>query len=185
MIIKYVIFAVFMGIFLLWFIGGYIHAQRRMKKGLAPLAYHKVSKLCSSISYSLEPRPTSASVACPEVPARALRTANAGRRLLPISRWTAAVLRSRTERSRYATLPRASATVQRRDAAHLPTTSRSYQGRPPAAICSSSWTTTFGLSSTAGHSADWRCQRRAHPSRAGAPHRKLQPIPALGILCFQ
>ncbi|KAK7725953.1 hypothetical protein SLS57_003542 [Botryosphaeria dothidea] len=40
-IIKYVIFAVFMGIFLLWFIGGYIHAQRRMKKGLAPLAYHK------------------------------------------------------------------------------------------------------------------------------------------------
>lgn len=27
---------------LAWFIGGYYHAQRRMRKGLAPLAYHRV-----------------------------------------------------------------------------------------------------------------------------------------------
>ncbi|KAL0257531.1 hypothetical protein SLS55_008345 [Diplodia seriata] len=40
-IIKYVIFGTSLFIFLVWFIGGYIHAQRRMKKGLAPLAYHK------------------------------------------------------------------------------------------------------------------------------------------------
>ena len=27
----------------MWFIGGYYHAQRRIKKGLLPLAYHRVS----------------------------------------------------------------------------------------------------------------------------------------------
>jgi len=29
-------------LFLAWFVGGYYHAQRRMKKGLPPLAYHRV-----------------------------------------------------------------------------------------------------------------------------------------------
>ena len=27
---------------LAWFVGGYYHAQRRMRKGLQPLAYHRV-----------------------------------------------------------------------------------------------------------------------------------------------
>ncbi|MCJ1425776.1 hypothetical protein MMC29_003676 [Sticta canariensis] len=35
-----VIGAVFL-IALLWFVGGYYHAQRRMKRGLRPLAYHR------------------------------------------------------------------------------------------------------------------------------------------------
>jgi hypothetical protein len=37
--------AVIAGIFVLFFLfclAGYLHAQRRMKKGLAPLAYHRV-----------------------------------------------------------------------------------------------------------------------------------------------
>lgn len=29
----------------LWLIGGYYHARRRLRKGLAPLAYHRVRKL--------------------------------------------------------------------------------------------------------------------------------------------
>jgi len=40
-IAKWSIFGAFLLIFLLWFLGGYLHAQRRMKKGLPPLRYHK------------------------------------------------------------------------------------------------------------------------------------------------
>ncbi|KAF2013406.1 hypothetical protein BU24DRAFT_236978 [Aaosphaeria arxii CBS 175.79] len=40
-IIKWVIFACFFGFFMLWFVGGYIHAKRRIKKGLPLLAYHR------------------------------------------------------------------------------------------------------------------------------------------------
>lgn len=52
--------AVFL-LFLLWFVGGYYHAQRRIKRGLPPLRYHRVCsqrwaidrhslKFCSSSS---------------------------------------------------------------------------------------------------------------------------------------
>ncbi|KAK8229586.1 hypothetical protein HDK77DRAFT_77264 [Phyllosticta capitalensis] len=40
-IVKFTIFGVLVLFFLLWFVGGYYHAQRRMKKGLAPLPYHR------------------------------------------------------------------------------------------------------------------------------------------------
>jgi hypothetical protein len=42
-ITKYIILALFFSFFLAWFVGGYIHAKRRLKKGLPLLAYHRVS----------------------------------------------------------------------------------------------------------------------------------------------
>ena len=39
--IRYAIVALAFGILLLYFVGGYAHARRRMKKGLPPLAYHR------------------------------------------------------------------------------------------------------------------------------------------------
>lgn len=39
--IKWCIVVAIFLIFIIWFVGGYWHAQRRMKKGLAPLAYHR------------------------------------------------------------------------------------------------------------------------------------------------
>jgi len=42
-IIKWVITAVVLVALLLFFVGGYFHARRRMKKGLPPLRYHRVS----------------------------------------------------------------------------------------------------------------------------------------------
>jgi hypothetical protein len=41
-IIKWIIFGVFFGVFMLWFVGGYIHAKQRLKKGLPLLGYHRV-----------------------------------------------------------------------------------------------------------------------------------------------
>jgi hypothetical protein len=40
--IKWAIIAAIILIFCLYFLGGYMHAQRRMKRGLPPLAYHRV-----------------------------------------------------------------------------------------------------------------------------------------------
>ncbi|KAJ4355280.1 hypothetical protein N0V95_003035 [Ascochyta clinopodiicola] len=40
-IIKWSILGSLFGLFMLWFIGGYIHAKRRMKKGKPLLAYHR------------------------------------------------------------------------------------------------------------------------------------------------
>lgn len=42
-IIKWVILASFTFLFFAWFVGGYIHAKRRLKKGLPLLSYHRVS----------------------------------------------------------------------------------------------------------------------------------------------
>lgn len=42
-IIKWVITALVILALVLFFVGGYFHAQRRMKKGLPPLRYHRVS----------------------------------------------------------------------------------------------------------------------------------------------
>jgi len=41
-IVKWGIIAGIFILFLLFFGGGYLHAQRRMKRGLAPLGYHRV-----------------------------------------------------------------------------------------------------------------------------------------------
>ena len=41
-IVKWVLVAVFLFLILLWLVGGYYHAQSRMKKGLPPLLYHRV-----------------------------------------------------------------------------------------------------------------------------------------------
>jgi hypothetical protein len=41
-IIKWIILGVFFAIFMLWFVGGYIHAKQRLKKGLPLLGYHRV-----------------------------------------------------------------------------------------------------------------------------------------------
>lgn len=38
-----VVVAIFLGI-VLFFAGGYLHAQRRIRKGQAPLGYHRVSQ---------------------------------------------------------------------------------------------------------------------------------------------
>ncbi|MCJ1482818.1 hypothetical protein MMC06_002984 [Schaereria dolodes] len=40
-IVKWSVVAAIFVIFITWFVGGYFHAQRRMRKGLAPLLYHK------------------------------------------------------------------------------------------------------------------------------------------------
>ncbi|KAI1844818.1 hypothetical protein JX266_009046 [Neoarthrinium moseri] len=40
-IIKWSIFFGLIALFLLYLIGGYLHARRRMRKGLAPLRYHR------------------------------------------------------------------------------------------------------------------------------------------------
>ncbi|KAK0515947.1 hypothetical protein JMJ35_001981 [Cladonia borealis] len=39
--IKWAVVGAIILIFLLWFVGGYYHAQRRIKKGLPPLGYHR------------------------------------------------------------------------------------------------------------------------------------------------
>ncbi|KAI9870176.1 MAG: hypothetical protein M1830_004564, partial [Pleopsidium flavum] len=39
--IKWAVMALIFFLLLAWFVGGYYHAQRRMKKGLPPLAYHR------------------------------------------------------------------------------------------------------------------------------------------------
>jgi hypothetical protein len=40
--VKWGIIAGIFILFLLLFLGGYLHARRRMKRGLAPLGYHRV-----------------------------------------------------------------------------------------------------------------------------------------------
>lgn len=41
-VIKWIVFASLIGLFILFMTLGYIHAKQRMKKGLAPLSYHRV-----------------------------------------------------------------------------------------------------------------------------------------------
>ena len=41
-IVKWVILISFFSFFFLWFVGGYIHAKRRLKKGQQLLGYHRV-----------------------------------------------------------------------------------------------------------------------------------------------
>lgn len=43
-IVKWAIVAGVFVIFFIWFVAGYYHAKRRVKKGLKPLPYHKVRK---------------------------------------------------------------------------------------------------------------------------------------------
>lgn len=50
-IIKWVVTAVIVLALILFFVGGYFHAQRRMKKGLPPLRYHRVSFDIHSLLY--------------------------------------------------------------------------------------------------------------------------------------
>lgn len=40
-IVKWIVLAVFFLIFFVWFVGGHIHAKRRLKKGLPLLGYHR------------------------------------------------------------------------------------------------------------------------------------------------
>jgi hypothetical protein len=44
-IIKWAVIGAIFVAFLAFFLGGYLHAKSRMKKGLAPLAYHRVRPL--------------------------------------------------------------------------------------------------------------------------------------------
>jgi hypothetical protein len=44
-IIKWIILGVFFAVFMLWFVGGYIHAKQRLKKGLPLLRYHRVRSI--------------------------------------------------------------------------------------------------------------------------------------------
>ena len=46
-IIKWLVAGGIIVFFLVWFIGGYLHAKRRVRKGLKPLCYHRV-RSCSS-----------------------------------------------------------------------------------------------------------------------------------------
>ena len=50
-IIKWVILAAIVLLFFTYLLGGYLHARRRMRKGLPPLGYHRV---CSSAFYILQ-----------------------------------------------------------------------------------------------------------------------------------
>jgi hypothetical protein len=54
MIIKWIIFGTLFGIFMLWFVGGYIHAKQRLKKGLPLLSYHRVSHIHSNFSWFMQ-----------------------------------------------------------------------------------------------------------------------------------
>lgn len=42
--IKWAVVGAVLLILLLWLVGGYYHAQRRMRRGQAPLAYHRVRR---------------------------------------------------------------------------------------------------------------------------------------------
>ena len=53
-IIKYSIIAAIFFAFFAWFVGGYFHARRRIKKGLPPLAYHRVGKPRRKVDGSLK-----------------------------------------------------------------------------------------------------------------------------------
>lgn len=47
MIIKWAILGSLFALFMLWFIGGYIHAKRRLKAGKPLLGYHRVREILS------------------------------------------------------------------------------------------------------------------------------------------
>ena len=50
-IVKWSILGGIFLIFTLWFVGGYFHAKRRIRKGLPPLAYHRVWRSFPVCSY--------------------------------------------------------------------------------------------------------------------------------------
>ena len=63
--VKWGIIAGIFILFLVFFLGGYLHAQRRMKRGLAPLGYHRVCqsdnawlKLAITLSVARHKQPT-------------------------------------------------------------------------------------------------------------------------------
>jgi hypothetical protein len=60
--VKWAIIAAIFLIFSLYFVGGYLHAQRRMKRGLPPLAYHRVRTGYAIIE--IFPRPGNAVQVC-------------------------------------------------------------------------------------------------------------------------
>jgi hypothetical protein len=45
MIIKWIILGTMFALFMAWFVGGYIHAKARLRKGLPLLGYHRVRPL--------------------------------------------------------------------------------------------------------------------------------------------
>jgi hypothetical protein len=50
LIIKWAILGSLFAFFMLWFIGGYIHAKRRLKAGKPLLAYHRVRDVLHFLS---------------------------------------------------------------------------------------------------------------------------------------
>lgn len=50
-IIKWIILGVLFALFMAWFVGGYIHAKQRLKKGLPLLGYHRVRPFTPSQSH--------------------------------------------------------------------------------------------------------------------------------------
>ena len=42
MAVKWSFIGAILLLFVIWFVGGYYHAQRRIKRGLPPMAYHRV-----------------------------------------------------------------------------------------------------------------------------------------------
>jgi len=51
-IIKWAILATLFFIFVAWFLGGYLHAKSRLRKGKPLLAYHRVRAI---LSWALQP----------------------------------------------------------------------------------------------------------------------------------
>lgn len=69
--IKWAVIGAIFLIALLWFFGGYYHAQRRMKKGLQPLAYHRVSSwslipIHTEVQLVASPKVSTSSISRPE-----------------------------------------------------------------------------------------------------------------------
>ena len=58
MVIKWSILGSLFALFMLWFIGGYVHAKRRLKAGKPLLAYHRVRlSLPRTLPRTLPPPP--------------------------------------------------------------------------------------------------------------------------------
>ena len=52
--IKWAVIGAIILFVLLWFVGGYFHAQRRIRMGKRPLAYHMVSPDMSLSSFNID-----------------------------------------------------------------------------------------------------------------------------------
>jgi hypothetical protein len=53
-IVKWSIFVALVGIIGIYLIGGWLHAKRRLRKGLLPLRYHRVRYLTSQVTSSVD-----------------------------------------------------------------------------------------------------------------------------------